>query len=292
MEQVLGAWNIFFSALVLVWGACVGSFLNVCIYRIPRELSVVRPRSHCPHCERMIPWYFNVPVLSFVMLRGRCAYCHKSISPRYVLVEVLVAVLFWLAWEQCSYIGDRPPLGLMPQPHLALVPVYWLIVSGLVLGTFVDFEHLIIPDRVTLGGIVAGLLCSAAVPALHAQSTVLGGVMQGALGMALGWGTLWLVSVLGRLIFRKDAMGFGDVKLLGAIGAFLGWRAVLFTIILSSFMGSVAGISMVAVGQKQMQSRIPYGPYLALAAILWMFWGPLWWDAYLNLMTPVHPYTL
>lgn len=287
-QQSLALWWAAFSVIAFAWGACIGSFLNVCIYRIPREESIVRPRSHCPHCGRAIPWYLNIPIVSYILLRGRCADCRRGISPRYVLVELLVAVLFWMVWQQFGYAGDHPLLGMVPiaVEHMALVPIAWLIIGGLVLGTFVDFEHLIIPDRVTLGGIGAGLVLSGVFPEMQGQSTALGGLAQAAIGAGLGWGILWAVAVAGKLVFRKDAMGFGDVKLLGAIGACLGWRAVLFTLILSSFMGSLAGIMMVLAGQKQMQSRIPFGPYLALGALLWMFWGPTWWHAYLELMTP------
>lgn len=285
-QQAAELFLAMFSLLAFVWGACVGSFLNVCIYRIPRDLSIVSPRSHCTHCERMIPWYLNIPLFSFLQLRGRCAYCKTAFSPRYFLVELLVAVLFWLAWQQYGHTGRMAPLGLTHVDSPGLVLVHWLIIGGLVLGTFVDFEHLIIPDRVTLGGIAAGLFFSAVMPSLHQAPTLLSGLGWSAVGAASGWGILWAVAVVGRVIFKKDAMGFGDVKLLGAIGAFLGWRAVLFTLIVSSFVGSLAGVTMVLTGRKQMQSRIPYGPYLALAALLWIFWGQTWWQAYMSVLTP------
>lgn len=286
---VIFPWNLWFSALVILFGACIGSFLNVCIYRIPRDESVIHPGSHCPHCNHAIPWYLNIPVASYLLLRGRCRFCAGPISPRYMLVEALVALLFWMVWVKFAHAGTGPLLGLTPLLAPGLVPIYWLFISGLVLGTFVDFEHLIIPDRVTLGGIVIGLVCSVLVPALHGQATVLGGLRESVLGLAVGWGLLWGVSALGRLIFRKDAMGFGDVKLMGAIGACLGWRAVLFTIFVSSFTGSIAGMGMIAARKKHLQSRIPYGPYIALAALLWMFWGETWWQAYLNLLAPSVP---
>jgi leader peptidase (prepilin peptidase)/N-methyltransferase len=286
---VMFPWNLWFGALVILFGACIGSFLNVCIYRIPRDESVVHPGSHCPHCNQAIPWHLNIPVLSYLVLRGRCRFCAGAISPRYMLVEALVAVLFWIVWIKFAFSGTQPLFGLTPLTAAGLVPAYWLFVAGLVLGTFVDFEHLIIPDRVTLGGIVVGLIASALLPALHGQVTLLGGLLQSAIGLAVGWGLLWGVSALGRLIFRKDAMGFGDVKLMGAIGACLGWRAVLFTIFVSSFAGSLAGIGMILARKKQLQSRIPYGPYIALAALLWMFWGENWWQAYLTLLTPSVP---
>ena len=290
-HEVVFYWQIFFSMAIFVFGACIGSYLNVCIYRIPREESTVKPRSHCPHCKKLIPWWRNIPLVSYFVLRARCADCGGKIASRYFLVELLVAVLFLLAWLK-FYFTDQPPiLGLVPIYDIALVPICWLIISGLVLGTFVDFEHLIIPDRVTLGGIVAGLVLSVAVPALHDAETVMGGLVPSLIGLAVGWGGLWLIAIAGRWAFKKEAMGFGDVKLLGAIGTFFGWQGVLFTLIISSFLGSIAGGLMVITRNKEMQSRIPYGPYIALAAILWIYWGSAWWEAYIGLMThePIHP---
>jgi leader peptidase (prepilin peptidase)/N-methyltransferase len=276
----------FWSLVFFAFGSIVGSFLNVCIHRIPRELSVIAPRSRCPHCSTPIPWHLNIPLLSFLMLRARCKFCGGRIAPRYFLVELLVAVLFLLAWLKFDLQpGDRP-LGLVPITDWRLVPIHWLALAGLVLGTFVDFEHLIIPDRVTLGGIVAGLALSALAPSLHGAAGIREALLRSALGAAVGWGALWTVGVVGKAVFKKDAMGFGDVKLLGAIGAFFGWQAVLFTIVVSSLFGSVAGIGLVLTGRKAMQSRIPYGPYLALAAVLWMLWGPTWLQAYLRLLAP------
>lgn len=266
------------SSLVFLFGACIGSFLNVCIYRIPLDESIVMPRSHCPHCDRLIAWYDNIPILSWFVLGARCRHCRKPISPRYVLVETLVAFLFTMVWLQ---------YGLS-----IYTPVYWIVIAGLVVATFVDFEHYIIPDRISLGGIALGLLLSFILPELHSFNTLFSqtshwqGLAQSAIGVASGAGTLWLVAIIGRMIFKKDAMGLGDVKLLGAIGAFLGWRAVVFTIVISSFVGSIVGITLIIFGGREWQSKIPYGPYIALAAILWIFFGPDLWNAYIEFMTP------
>lgn len=274
------------SFFVVLLGACIGSFLNVCIYRIPREESLVAPGSHCPKCNRPIEWRDNIPILSWLFLRARCRHCGAPISPRYVLVEALVAVLFLLVWLKFGMVpGDRP-IGLVPVTDWPLVLVYWLLASGLVVGTFVDFEHMIIPDRISLGGIVAGIGLSALLPAMHGAAAMKDSVFASALGAAAGWGSLWAVAIVGQLIFRKEAMGFGDVKLLGAIGAFLGWRGVLFTIVGSSLFGSVVGLALVCTGRRAMQSRIPYGPYLALAALVWMYWGQTLWQQYMRLLTP------
>jgi leader peptidase (prepilin peptidase)/N-methyltransferase len=174
-------------------------------------------------------------------------------------------------------------LGLHAAPSLLHVPVYWLIASGLVLGTFVDFEHLIIPDRVTLGGIAAGIVLSPLLPGLHGTGGRLHALALSVLGAATGWGLLWAVAAIGRRVFRKEAMGFGDVKLMGAVGAFFGWEAVLFTLMVSSLAGSVVGLTLVATGRRGMQSRIPYGPYISLAALIWMYWGPRLWQLYAGL---------
>ena len=272
--------DLFFLVLVFWWGACIGSFLNVCIYRIPLELSVVRPRSHCPHCNHLIAWYDNIPLVSFLALRARCRHCGGPISPRYALVELLTAALFVLIWLRYVASTPIPAPGSVLAAGVGLTFAYWLVASGLILGSFVDFEHMIIPDRVTLGGIVAGLLLSAVLPVLHGVSSAWESIMASAIGAAVGFGLLWTVAGIGKLAFKKDAMGFGDVKLMGAVGAFLGWQAVLFTIMLSSLAGSLVGVALVLAGQKKMQSRIPYGPYLSLAALIWILWGAGWWDAY------------
>jgi leader peptidase (prepilin peptidase)/N-methyltransferase len=278
--------RFYFDALVFAFGACMGSFLNVCIHRIPLELSVITPRSRCPNCMTPIAWHDNIPLMSYLALRARCRKCAAPISPRYFIVELLVAVLFVLVWLKFAPAGEPRPLGLALVDDPRLVPVYWLAVFGLALGTFVDLEHMIIPDRVSLGGIVIGIALSALLPALHSQTTVVGGLTQGLIGAVAGSGILWGVALLGKMIFRKDAMGMGDVKLLGAIGAFLGWPAVLFTVMVSSLIGALVGVSLVAGGRKQMQSRIPFGPYLALAALIWILWGPTLWDAYTNWLIP------
>lgn len=276
----------YLTALVFGFGACMGSFLNVCIYRIPREESVVAPRSHCPHCNALIAWYDNIPLLSFFLLKARCRHCGGTISPRYVIVEALVAILFVLVWLKFDPAGLARPLALSPAWFFPVVVFYWIAVFGLALGTFVDLEHMIIPDRVSLGGIVLGLVFSTLVPALHAQPDGYSGFLSAFLGAAVGVGSLWMVAVLGKLIFRKDAMGMGDVKLMGAIGAFLGWPAVIFTLMASSFLGAGVGLTLVMTGKKDMQSRIPYGPYLALAALVWMLWGSTLLNAYLNWLLP------
>jgi leader peptidase (prepilin peptidase)/N-methyltransferase len=166
-----------------------------------------------------------------------------------------------------------------------VAPALWLFFSALILGTFVDFDHFIIPDRVSIGGMIAGPLVSMLVPALHGTDSAMVALLRSLAGLALGFGLLWLTGFIGRLAFRKEAMGFGDVKLLGAIGAFTGWQGVLFTLFLSSLTGSLVGVTLVILGLKRMQSRIPFGPYLALGAVLWSLAGTNIWNFYTTVLT-------
>lgn len=271
MSELVAVAPLPFAVFVTVFGACIGSFLNVCIYRIPEEQSIIWPPSNCPRCHHRIAWYDNIPVLSYLILRGHCRHCRASFSPRYALVEALTAVLFLLIWQAHGW--------------TVITPLYMLAAAGLILATFVDFDHMIIPDRVSIGGMVIGLAVSAGFPALHGETAALPALKDAAIGLATGAGTLGLVAVLGKMAFRKDAMGMGDIKLLGAIGAFFGWEGVLFTIMLSSLAGSLVGLGFIVARKNEWQSRIPFGPYLALGAVLWSIWGAAWWDAYIRWMT-------
>ncbi len=265
--------DLYWLAVAAMLGASIGSFLNVCIYRIPREMSINRPRrSFCPKCMRPIAWHDNIPVLSWLLLRGRCRRCGAPIAGRYPLVEAITGVLFALVWWKFAF-----PLGDALDPR---VPVYWLLVSGLVVGTFIDLDYYILPDRITVGGIVAGLLISALVPSLHGETSMLRGFLAAGTGLCLGFGLLWLVAILGEAVFRKEAMGFGDVKLLGALGAFLGWPSVLFTLVGASFLGSVVGLTLILIKGRKWQSKIPFGPYLAAAALIYLFAGEAIWAWY------------
>lgn len=276
----------FLNVLVFVWGACVGSFLNVCIYRIPAGMSVVAPRSHCPRCRTMIAWYDNIPLFSYLGLRARCRHCKTPIAARYFGVELLTALLFLAVWLKFGFDSGARPLGFAPVTDLALIPIYWLVVSGLVLATFVDLDHLIIPDRVSLGGIVAGIVLSMLAPALHGVTTVWPALIRAGAGAAAGFFSLWAIAWFGRLLFKKEAMGFGDVKLMGALGAFFGGYAVFFILLVSSLVGSVVGVVLIALQRKGLRARIPFGPFLALAAVLWILWGPVLWAWYLSLLMP------
>ncbi|MGI6496419.1 MAG: prepilin peptidase [Kiritimatiellia bacterium] len=275
------------TVFVALFGSCIGSFLNVCIWRIPLGMSIVRPGSHCPRCEHPIPFWQNIPVLSWFALRGRCHYCKEPISIRYPLVEALVALLFLLVWFKFAIppTMDRPILGLTPFSDPRGIPVYLIAVSGLVFGSFVDIDHLILPDRVTLGGMILGLLASPLVPELQGADTWQTALLRSVVGLVAGFGGLRLVSVLGSLAFRKEAMGFGDVKLMGAIGALCGWQAVIFTLLAASLAGSIVGLALVACGRRKLRGQIPFGPFLALGAIGWIGWGPTLVNWYLSLLS-------
>ncbi|MFM1944475.1 MAG: hypothetical protein RI897_3457 [Verrucomicrobiota bacterium] len=350
--------DAFWAVVFFVFGSMVGSFLNVCIYRMPRGESVVSPPSHCPHCGYSIPMYLNVPLVTWLMLRGRCKNCGAPISVRYFLVELLTAFLFLSSW--LAFGEDSAWRAL----------VYAFLLAAFVAATFIDLEHMIIPDEITIGGMWAGMVCSALLPSLHGAKGVLEGILASLVGGLVGFGLVYGIVRLGKLMFGKqnvdfeepvrllftdealilpeeavpydeffyrksdtirfraervqmvdrcywdvdvavskhllrigedeydpepiewlevvtdkltiprEAMGFGDVKFMGAIGAFLGWQATLFSLTASAFIGALVGITLIAVGKREWSSRLPYGPYIALAAVIWMFWGPgilRWW---------------
>jgi len=259
------------TLVTFTFGLCIGSFLNVCIFRMPRGLSIVHPRSFCPCCGRPIAWFDNIPVLSYLRLRRKCRFCSVSISPRYALVELLTAILFVMVW---NHYGAS-----------VLTPVFCMVVGMLIVATFVDFDFMIIPDRTSLGMIGVGIVLSALIPEIHERTENMDALLQSIMGVLTGAGLLWLVAIVGRWIFKKDAMGMGDVKLLGGIGAFLGLPGVIYTILISSVIGTVIGLTMIAVGGQKWQSRLPYGPYLAIGAVTWILGGDQLWNWYVNFVT-------
>ncbi len=341
----------FWSLVFFAFGCIVGSFLNVCIYRMPLDLSVVSPPSHCPHCKYAIPFYLNIPLVTWLALRGRCKNCGAPISPRYFIVEFLTGAMFSACWVA---FGHQSPW---------LAPVYALLLAGLITATFIDFEHFIIPDEITFGGAAVGLAVSFFLPQLHGVDSAGQGMGQSLVGIAVGAGIVYAVLRLGKLLFGRqkiqlpgetkivftetalclpdheipyaeifyrksdaivvqartvelvdrsyrdvtlrlspkmlqlggekfnpehephmdvvcseiilprEAMGLGDVKFMAAIGAFLGWQGAVFSLLASSLIGSAVGIILILLRQREWSSRMPYGPYIALAAVLWMFGG-------------------
>jgi leader peptidase (prepilin peptidase)/N-methyltransferase len=345
----------FWSVVFFTFGSLVGSFLNVCIHRLPLGQSVVTPPSHCPHCKYSIPWYLNVPLLTWVWLRGKCANCGAPISVRYFLVELLTGVTFLACWLVFGH------------QSAGLALAYCLLLAGLIAASFIDLEHFIIPDEITIGGVFAGLICSFLLPMLHDGGTHLSSLGQGVLGALAGGGLIYSVVRLGKLIFGRqkfklgspckvifndtsmvlpgleieyvemfyrksdtiklkasvlelcdrcykdvwvrlspselwiddevlkpddvpfmeattelvvvprEAMGLGDVKFMAAIGAFLGWQAVIFSLAVSSMIGSVVGLTLIAVKRLGKGRPMQFGPYIALAAVIWVFIGHAWW---------------
>jgi leader peptidase (prepilin peptidase)/N-methyltransferase len=347
-------WTVVFFCL----GAIVGSFLNVCIHRLPAGQSVLRPGSHCPRCGAAIPWRHNLPILSWLRLRGRSACCGSAIRPRYVVIEALTAALFATCW---IVFGDDSP---------ALALVYSVLLSGLLAATAIDWEHFIIPDELTIGGIAVGVAASFLVPALHGTESPVAALQRSLLGAVTGGGLIYAVVRGGKVLFGRHAlvlppgapvrfaeeslvlpdrkipyeellyrrsdrirfvartvelvdrcyrdvpvevtrervkigpdefafealpgfeavadrielprevMGLGDVKFMAAIGAFLGWQAVLFSLMASALVGAAAGLALIALRRHTRSAPIPYGPFIAAAAAVWVFAGPRilhWW---------------
>ena len=355
-----------FAGLAFVTGAAIGSFLNVGIYRLPRDISIKEPRrSFCPTCKTQIPWQQNIPLVSWLFLRGRCAKCGAKIAFRYFGVELLTALLFLAVWE------------VFP---LKVAIAYWVFVSILLIATFVDLEHFIIPDEITIGGTIAGIVASFLVPELMSADSRLAALVRAGLAAALGYVILWIVLEGGKIAFGKkrvkldgptpfdwarhgddadfvvgderglwsdyfarekdrlllhcdeakidhrvfqtvtlefyynrvcvgaeefvldtvdqisgtareleiprEAMGRGDLKFLAAIGAFLGWRGVLFSIFAGSVVGSVIGLATLIIGKRVWSAKLPFGPYLAFGALTWMFFGEKFIHWYLQLVNP------
>ena len=239
-------------------GACIGSFLNVCVYRIPLNRSIVHPGSHCAACGTPIPWYYNLPIISWLYLRGKTACCGTRIDLRYWLVELGMAFLFLALWL------NYPPIEAI---------IYAIMVSGLTVACLIDLDHYIIPDRFTLGGCVAGFIACAIHPGLMGQKTALQGFSWSLACAIIGALTLLGVAWLGTLLFKKEAMGMGDVKFLAAICSFLGAMSITWVLPLSSLIGSILGLSLIFWQRGAWGTRIPYGPFLGLASILWLFGG-------------------
>ncbi len=361
-------YDTLFAVFAFVLGASIGSFLNVCIYRMPLGISVNKPRrSFCPHCKYQIPWYSNLPIITWLAQGGKCRNCKAPIAPRYVLVELLTGMLFLGAWWRIMHSA----VGKLPGAWVLALPLFTFI-ALLVVATFIDFEHYIIPDEITIGGAVAGVLFSAALPLLHGETNHLHGALMSLGGAASGFGLMWLISAAGKLAFgkktlewkeerpftwkiegerakltvgagdeveelwwdelfstekdwlvmncasltldgkkredielrsqyerleldgaqldlnavkefsgtvrsisfKRDAMGFGDVKFMACIGAFLGWKAVLFTVMVASVVGAIVGGACIAMRHREWSAKIPFGPYLSVGALVWLFAGP------------------
>ncbi len=256
MSPMIINWYIFFV------GMCIGSFLNVCIYRLPSGKSIVRPASACPDCGTAIHWYDNIPLISYVILRGRCRGCKTPISIRYPIVELLCGLFAMACWMHF----DRSLSAL----------IYFIFVAALLVITFIDIDHRIIPDIISLPGIPLGFLASFILPQLKWSDSLIGILAGGGSLLAIAWGY--------QLVTGKDGMGGGDIKLLAMIGAFLGWEGVLFTIMASSLIGTVVGIILMVRTRKGIKMALPFGPFLAIGAIIYLFFGPRLIALYFNLL--------
>ncbi len=290
--------DAFFAVLSFVFGAMVGSFLNVCIHRWPNDQSIMKPsRSFCPKCENSIAAYDNIPLLSWLLLGGRCRHCQAPISWRYPLVEGLTAVLFVIYYLK---------FGVS-----FAAPVYMLLAAGMVVVTFVDLEHWIIPNEVTFPGLPIGIACALLGQVWPESGLVTTSVVDALIGVVLGGGILYLLDKVAVYLLNKPGMGFGDVKLLAMLGAFVGWQGVLFIIMAASMVGSVVGVSVILVMRARCSATagqpakaegpeaqteaspsaqagevdddeditlaghyLPFGPYLAVAGLLYLLFGP------------------
>jgi leader peptidase (prepilin peptidase)/N-methyltransferase len=260
-----------------VLGAVTGSFLNVCIHRLPRGFLLHKPPSHCPFCNEPICWYDNVPIVSYLLLGRRCRACGIRISPRYALVEGLTGFLFaYIAWRLAG--GEVV--------NYARLGAYSLVTAALVAASFIDIEFRIIPDEISIPGALLAPCASLLLPQLHelreplfVESLAglfgatpdtyprLCGLLASLVGMGVGAGVIWALGVVGRVLFRKEAMGFGDVKLMAFVGGFLGWKLALLAIVLGALVGAIIGLLMLL---RTRDTRLPFGPYLSIGAFLAM----------------------
>lgn len=245
--------------VVFVFGAVIGSFLNVCIYRIPLNRSIVFPSSRCPFCDTPIRAWDNIPILSYILLRGRCRSCRERISARYPLVEAMngffyVAVLwrYGTGWDAI---------------------IYSLLISALIVITFIDLDHLIIPDRITLPGILLGLAAGCFILPDPFMRAAMLGYKASIIGAAGGFIFYFFMAELSIRLFRKEGMGGGDIKLMAMLGGFMGWKSVILTTFAGSLLGSVIGIIFMVAKGKGRGTLIPFGPFLAIGAVISLFFG-------------------
>jgi len=242
---------LWWSVIVFILGAVVGSFLNVCIHRLPREESIVYPSSRCPHCRQSIAWHDNIPLVSYICLKGRCRNCQEAISGRYFLIEAVTAVMALLTYWK---------FGM----SLAFLAAF-LFVATLIVIAFIDMEHQIIPHEIILPGIPLFLLAAVFIMGIP--------LLDSFLGIMIGIGSLYLIAVYYEQITGTEGMGGGDVNLMGMLGAFLGWKSLLFILMIAAFTGAAVGITMMMIKGKTMKYAVPFGPFLSLGAVLYLFWG-------------------
>lgn len=258
MQELAVQHPVFFSGVIFALGLIVGSFLNVCIHRMPRGESIVSPGSHCPACSKAVAWHDNIPLLSYAALGGKCRYCKIRISPRYCLTELICGLmwfgLFWFYGFSAFF--------------LAAVFLFTVLLAV----TVTDFETGLIPDELSFSGIVLGLAVSAWAPEIHGKTVWYEGLLASALGLLAGGGILYGMAWIGDRIFKKDSMGGGDVKLLAMIGTFLGIKNTIFVFFMAPFPALPFGLYMKYIKKSE---TIPFGPFLAAAAAVFFIWGDL-----------------
>lgn len=264
----------FIPICVFIFGAMWGSFLNVCIYRIPEGHSIVRPPSTC-RCGQQIPFYLNLPIIAWFLLKGKAACCDEKLSFRYPLVEALTGILFLFSWLSYS-------------PVVAFIGMTFIAI--LIAATFIDLDHMIIPDIFSIGGMILGVIVSIFVPELHGFSQ--GGIeahwyswIEAMLGVFIGTSMIYWIATIGEIILKKPAMGEGDVKFLAAIGAFTGWQGALFALFGGAFIGTIIILPYLLMQQltkpkEPKLQELPFGPFLALGAVVYFLWLNNFVDAY------------
>ncbi len=275
-EQMIPMMNVFFFVL----GACIGSFLNVCIWRLPRDESLLHPPSHCPKCNYQIPWYDNIPLLSWIALGAKCRKCKVQISPRYFLVELVTGYLFLMVWMKVLATG---------QPASAVLPYFWIV--GLCIVTiFVDCEHRIIPNEITYSAMIAGLIISVFCPELWLLPHKKWIMPERLMSFIASCGSMIVcllfmacISVVGKLLFKKEAMGWGDVKYIGAVAALIGIPACFFSLLFGAITGSIFGVARIVIRKKKLRSAFALGPFLAAGTLIWIFFGEVIGGAYMEL---------
>ena len=283
---VVGAW-------LFALGTVVGSFLNVCIYRIPWEKSVVWPPSHCPKCWNAILARDNLPILGWVFLRGKCRQCRASISIRYPLIELLVGLLFVGVYLVDVIYGARDWPGEIPAWHFATWFYHIILVSLLVASTFIDYDLYLIPDQITVPGMIAGLGLGTLYPWIRLEpalaSTHWGGFWVGLIGLLVGGGLTWGIRFVASALAGREAMGLGDVTLMAMIGAFLGWQAAILTFFTGPFFGLAHALSKMirswvkraaGIQLSSNDREIPFGPYLSMAAVALIVTWPWFWSGW------------
>jgi len=239
------------DVLIFILGLIVGSFSNVCIHRIPRNESIIYPASHCPKCRSKIKPVDNIPLLSYILLKGRCRNCKSKISIQYPIVELITGLIYLIIY--LTY-------GLGVQTL-----IYIILSSALMIIAFIDLNQQIVPDVISLPGIIIGFILSFFVPYIS--------FINSALGVVIGGGIILVIGLAGSVIFKKEAMGGGDVKLAAMIGAFLGWRYIIISLFLGFFLGALVGIILILSKIKSREDTVPFGPFIVLGSFITLLWG-------------------